>query len=279
MVVVCPFQLVLRDLRKQLLPVNLMSEGFSMSKIMVSLAVIILIAGMGLGYGSGYVIFQPQISQLQSDLSNLQSEVLTLTTNCNDLNATYIGLVADHEILNSAYNGLHIEYNTLNATYSELRTEYDNLEVSYEMLYKTHVTVQASYDLLVRTFDSSLHDKHVPSIAVLQDWLLEDKTDEMEYNYPNFVCTEFAVMLAIHARAEDYDMGVVWIQGYINGTLEAFNHVLNAIVTTEGLVYVEPQSDQVWWYDDHQAMTAGRVYHIWESVYIDVKKVEIILDY
>lgn len=250
-----------------------------MSKIMVSLAIIILIAGTGLGYGSGYVIFQTQISQLQFNLSNLQSEVFTLTTNYNDLNATYTGLVTDNEILNSTYNGLQIEYNTLNATYNESRTEYDNLEVSYEMLYKTHVKVQASYDLLVRTFDSSLHDKHTPSIAVLEDWLLEDKTDEMEYNFPNFVCTEFAVMLAIHARAEDYDMGVVWIQGYINGTREAFNHVLNAIITTEGLVYVEPQGDQVWWYSDHQAMTAGKVYRIWEDVYIDVVKIEVITKY
>jgi hypothetical protein len=252
---------------------------FGMNARLVALILVFLVAGTGLGYGSGYVVFQPRISELQFGVSNLQSEVLTLTTNYNDLNTTYTRLVTEHEILNSTYNVLQTEYNTLNATYNELKTDHEDLEVSYEMLYKTHVQVQANYDLLVRTFDSPIHDRDIPPIADLESWLQEDKTDEMQYDYPNFVCTEFAVMLAIHARAENCDMGVVWIQGYINDTREAFNHVLNAIITTEGLVYVEPQNDQVWWYNDHQAIAAGKVPQIWESIYIDAVKIEIIEEY
>jgi len=131
------------------------------------------------------------------------------------------------------------------------------------------------------TLDAPLTNKIVPSIEDLENWLQEDQTDTENSSDPNFNCTDFAAMLAIHARTQGYDMGIVWIYGYYNNTNKIFYHAINAIVTTEGLVYVEPQMDKVWCYDDHQQMTEGEIYefHIRPNKSIYVEEITIVLKY
>jgi len=46
-----------------------------MEKKLIALVLISLLGGLRGGYGLGYVIYQPQIQNLQNDLNNLNDEL------------------------------------------------------------------------------------------------------------------------------------------------------------------------------------------------------------
>jgi uncharacterized metal-binding protein (TIGR02443 family) len=107
----------------------------------------------------------------------------------------------------------------------------------------------------------------VPSISELANWLTLDRTNEMNYDYPDFVCFDFAKMLANHSRQENWKMAVVCISGYDTATNQSWEHAINAINMTEGLVYIEPQTDEVWWYNNYAEMVSGNVHEFWSYPY------------
>ena len=166
------------------------------------------------------------------DLSNkydsLQSEYATLQGVHNQLNANYEGLEQDYHSLDAKYNDLSIQYNNLNEEYQ---------------------TIFADYDALWNVFNNPLLDKKVPTVEESEQWLSEDKTDEIQYDYPNFICGDFAVMLSQHAKLKNWDMGIVTVYGY-DENYESYGHAFNAIITTEGHRYVEPQDDYFWRFKD-----------------------------
>ncbi len=112
-----------------------------------------------------------------------------------------------------------------------------------------------------------LENKNVPTIGELRAWLKEDSTDMLHYKDPDFICGDFATMLPFHAKIKDWDMGVVAIFGH-NEKGEKIGHVFNAIVCAEGVVYVESQSDTIWWNDNFKEIVRnwydfpdfGRIY-------------------
>lgn len=118
------------------------------------------------------------------------------------------------------------------------------------------------------TYSTGIEVKwEVPSVSQLKNWLTLDKTNEMTYHYPDFVCHDFAEMLANHSRQKNWKMAFVSIEGYDTATLESWNHAINAINTTEGLVYIEPQTDEVWWCNNHAQMVSGNTYNFWSPPY------------
>jgi len=110
------------------------------------------------------------------------------------------------------------------------------------------------------------------TISELRSWLTLDRTNEMDYDYPDFVCFDFAKMLANHSRQKNWKMALVLINGSDIATKQSWYHAINAINTTEGLVYIEPQTDDAWWCDNHEEMVSGNTYRFWdypyESVYV-----------
>jgi hypothetical protein len=52
-------------------------------------------------------------------------------------------------------------------------------------------------------------------------------------------------------------MGMVYLHGHFTDTKKEFNHAFNVIYTSEGLTYVEPQTDEIWWYANHSEIPAG----------------------
>jgi len=185
------------------------------------------------------------------------------------LNQTYNTLLQNYTLLSSAYQkaladyvDLTIAYESLNQTYYALLENYTRLEQEaanytvllneYQELTQRYQSLLANYTLLKDEYDGlyfSLYepllsrDKVTPTISELEQWLSEDKTDELNYTSPDFVCGDYAVMLHMHAKMKHWDMGVVAVLGSLGGS--EFNHAFNAIICQEGLVYVEPQNDQV----------------------------------
>ncbi len=157
-----------------------------------------------------------------------------------------IGLGTALRMSESAYSDLLQRFN-------EISREYEVLSSSHDLLVEKHGKLAERYSLL----DLPLKNKTIPSTSELELWLRIDRTDESEYDDPDFTCLHFSVLLMLHGRAQHYDIGVVAIYGHRNETEEPFSHSVNAIITTEGLVYIEPQLDKVWWLEDHSEITNG----------------------
>jgi len=176
-------------------------------------------------------------SALMQNFTRLMAEYVELTVAYARLNATYMQLlanytvlqqeVADYPALQQRYEALLGEYQALQANYSALKSEY---EAAYFALYEPLLS----------------NETVTPTISELEEWLAEDKTNELQYVEWDFVCGDYAVMLSMHAKMKHWDMGVVAVLGYDSNGKE-FDHAFNAIRCKEGLVYVEPQNDHVFY--------------------------------
>ena len=72
---------------------NQYKEVICMEKSLIGLVLIALIAGLGGGYGLGYLIYQPQVQNLQTDLNNLNDGLQGMEQN---LQTTQI--ILDHRL-------------------------------------------------------------------------------------------------------------------------------------------------------------------------------------
>lgn len=180
------------------------------------------------------------------------------------------------------FSALRAQYESLKSNMTHLQNSYDNTNENYESLKQKYDMLFQNPPSLQTTFARPLEKKQVPSLTQLQTWLSIDQTDKIgQYNDPDFVCTDFAAMLVVHARTKEWQMGLIFVYGNDTSTHKEWNHAFNAIVTTEGLVYVEPQNDGVWWYANHQAIRSGRDYEMeqYDPVTIHVNDIEIVVSY
>jgi len=179
--------------------------------------------------------------------------------------------------------GLAVALRLAESAYSDLLSEFNEISGRYQVLLRSHDELSKRYDDLAQRYswlDTPLKTKEVPSVSELELWLRSDKTDENRYDPDDFSCFHFSVLLMLHGRARDYDLGVVAIHGRSNNTGEPISHSINAVITTEGLVYIEPQLDEVWWLNGHSEITNGTTYRFPmfdDSIY--VTEISILFEY
>ena len=220
---------------------------------------------------------QSEKESLEADYESLLHEHGILQANYTELDIEYSALdetlqslLSDYTTLDEQHQILVIEYNELSESYNILTIDYSMLEIDYGVLSLKYQILFSDYNALVEAFNEPLSYEVMPTTFELQSWLWEDDTDKIWYDDPNFVCGDFAVMLSQHAKLEHWDMGVVGVFGY-DENYESYAHAFNAIVCTEGLVYVEPQTDEVWWYTDHKEISEGIWWETSENGYIYIE--------
>lgn len=193
---------------------------------------------------------------LQEDFTALQKSHWMLEVEHETLQLEHKTLISEHDSLKSEHSTLQSEYNKLSTDYKALESDYNSLEIKYKSLDSKYQKLFSDYQLLNEAFNKPLKYKKTPTVTELQIWLMSDTTNSVRYSDPNFICGDFAVMLAMHAKTKNWDMTVVVVYGYDADTDEDFAHAFNAIRTTEGLVYIEPQTDEVWYYEDYREIYA-----------------------
>lgn len=163
-----------------------------------------------------------------------------------------------HEDLLKRYENIRSSYITLLQNYTLLQQRlqgYFELQSRYEELLSEHQALQASYAKLKEVYEELRfavycplwsNETVKPTISELKKWLAEDDTDKISYSKWDFVCGDYALMLSVKAKMNHWDMGIVMVLGR-DAQGNRFNHVFNAIGCVEGLVYVEPQNDQVFY--------------------------------
>ncbi|NVM26909.1 MAG: hypothetical protein HWN70_13465 [Desulfobacterales bacterium] len=221
--------------------------------------------------------------ELLTSYHDLNRSYEELTSSYDDLEVNYQTFQDRYASLQSEYDDVIDDYARLEAEYSNLEYEYGNIEAdykywknAYEMLNSKYKEVKYDYDVLVAFFDRPLDSKDVPSHLELRSWLLLDQTDRLG-GHAEFDCKDFSTVLSVKARTRYWDMGIIAVAGYDEETEERYGHAFNFIVTTEGLVYVEPQRDEYWWYSDHKEIEAGSTWQLGDT-FIVVEDVKIILE-
>ncbi len=257
-----------------------------MNRKSVSIVLAFIVLGSALGL-TGYFYFDlyERHAKLQSEYNSfvneynlLQSNYSGLESDYKTLNDTYRILFNDYTQLNQTHQTFILEYNELNASYRILTYNYSELKQDYSELSTQYASLFNDYTALSEAFNKPLSYEETPSTEELKQWLATDETDEIRYAKPNFVCGDFAVMLSLHAKLEHWDMGVVAVFGHTKSH-ESFAHAFNAIICGEGLVYVEPQSDEVWWYLNHKEITEGTWQELPDFGRIYVEEYNVILLY
>ncbi|MEM2995316.1 MAG: hypothetical protein QXI91_04795 [Candidatus Bathyarchaeia archaeon] len=195
-----------------------------------------------------------KLQSLNESYTELQSKYQTFLDEFSLLNQTYQALMQNYTRLLTDYVTLSLVYASLNEIYTSLLKNYTklvNVNLNYTELLNQYLSLmqnytqlKSEYNKLFAAFYEPLQDKVIPTVAELTQWLTEDKTNEISYTYPDFVCGDFAVMLHMHAKLKHWDMGVVGVLGNLIDGNE-FNHAFNAIMCREGLRYIEPQNDAV----------------------------------
>ncbi|MEM4576272.1 MAG: hypothetical protein QW701_02275 [Candidatus Nezhaarchaeales archaeon] len=167
----------------------------------------------------------------------------------------YEKLMADYLELTTAYLLLNNSYTALLQRYEEQVKSYLELQGTYELISNKFEALQANFSLLKKAYDDVCFamyrpllssDIITPTISELDDWLRQDTTDLIPYSKWDFICGDYAVMLSMHAKLNRWDMGIVLVIGR-DSQGNTFNHVFNAIKCREGLVYIEPQNDQIFY--------------------------------
>lgn len=87
------------------------------------------------------------------------------------------------------------------------------------------------------------HPKEFGSVDELKAWLAQDDTDSTLYVFGtgclgNYDCDDYAVALAYNA---------LW-DGYSVSMQIAGNHMFNSTIIGNDIYFIEPQSDQVWFW-------------------------------
>ena len=196
-----------------------------------------------------YVDLYGRLTELETDCDTLAQENELLQTSNNELESNL-------QRLNEAYANFTSNYNQLNESYHLLATDYATLKKSLTEMSVDYTPIFNNYSMLLDVFNSPLSYETVPTLDELTQWLTTDKTDEINYSEPDFICGDFATMLSQHAKMNNWDMGVVAVFGRTSDH-EDFAHAINAIICNEGLVYVEPQTDEIWSLRNYREIPEG----------------------
>lgn len=210
-------------------------------------------------------LLQTNIASLREMLQELENQHEDLLKRYEALRGSYAVLQSNYASLTESFERLKSDYTALNETYNTLLQNYTllqqqfqgylKLQNKYEALLSEHQVLKASYEELKKTYEELhfavyrplwLNETVKPTISELKRWLAEDDTDAIPYSRWDFVCGDYALMLSVKAKMKCWDMGIVVVLGRDSQGNE-FNHAFNAIRCIEGLVYVEPQNDQVFY--------------------------------
>jgi hypothetical protein len=186
---------------------------------------------------------QSIINELEAEKDNLENQKLMLESEKGSLKTQVLALELETDELDD-------EVDDLEDKILDLENEVSELEVAviekYNLGYSEGESIgyQNGYDEgyiegieFISKNGFSIIDPNYNQVISFVD---SDKTDQNEYSFPDYVCYDFTADLSNNAFESGYRCGFVYIE---------FHDGAHAIVcfntTDQGLVYVEPQTDEI----------------------------------
>ncbi len=236
---------------------------------MIALTVLMSI---GLVVSSTFAILQSQeIIASNDDINQLEQDLIDLQNQYDDLQGQYDGLQDDYDNLNEDYDSLNETFNDLEGNFTQLLEkyanltdlydalleQYDELDTTYDELVASYNSLFADYETLREAFEDPLESPETPSYSEFKDWLDVDNTDQHEYVDDVWECGDFGAMLMTRAKEMNWRVRCVIMFYSYEGELGYGNilslygsggHVLNLIECEDGIWYIEPQTDEMWYF-------------------------------
>jgi hypothetical protein len=156
-----------------------------------------------------------------------------------------------------------------------LSHQYDALKKDYLNLFDSSNSTNIAFGWI----DEPLGKKIIPTIDELKTGLRNDTTNEFIYDPSDYDCFHYTATLKLHGRANHYDIGIIAIYGVDLASYKTWTHTINAIISLEGLVYIEPQLDELWFLDNYSEISINNTYIFPGFGSIYVEGIKIIFDY
>ena len=160
-----------------------------------------------------------------------------------------LALTNQISLLNTHVNNLESQLNTLESQHENLQVQYNNLLDEYNDLF-------SDFEQLRTAFEKPLTNPIIPTISQVQSWLSQDDTDQNSYVSNVWMCGDYAAMLMTRAKEMNWRIRIVvmfysfegeWGYGSTTNLYGTDGHVFNLIDCTDGIWYIEPQSDGTWY--------------------------------
>jgi len=189
----------------------------------------------------------------------LQDRHTSLESEHDSLNSQYSVLQSEHDTIISEYNSLNQDHDSLKQNYDALQTEYQNLSEQHDILVSDYEAIYTSryeegyddgYTQGVTDGVGRGYNVRDPTYEEALEFVSSDKTDRNPYVEEEYTCVNFAGDFKNNAFIAEYRCGLVYIE---------FTDSAHAIVcfntTDEGLIFVEPQDDEL------VTLTVGQPYY------------------
>jgi peptidoglycan hydrolase CwlO-like protein len=191
-----------------------------------------------------------QISALQTNISDRQSEIGSLNDDKATLEAQVVSLESEITALSSEKASLESQVSTLQTDIATLQTEIESLEgeviESFNSGYDEGETegYERGYD---EGYEQGIEERvgdgwyisRDPTLGEALVFINLDTTDENEYT-EDYVCYDFTADFNSNAFQMGYRCGFVYIE------FDESAHAIACFNTTDsGLIYVEPQTDEI----------------------------------
>ena len=168
----------------------------------------------------------------------------------------------------------------LNNEIDNLQEQYTLLEQDFEALLSDYNNLFSNYEALEIAFEEPLSNPVIPTYFNLLSWLSQDNTDECEYVEGVWSCGDFAAMLMTRAKEMNWRVRIAVISYSLQGEsgygsllhIGNHGHAFNVIECTDGIWYIEPQSDGTWFIIDGitEDRTEFSVYEYYNSLDSDL---------
>lgn len=130
------------------------------SKILAVLVVALLVGG-GLGFGGAYLLYNPQIKELATELDGLESQYESLSDEHENLTGRFNTLYEQHETISKEYEELSEQYDILSdelettiVNHNMLETQYEELETNYGVFQTSYQSMWEKYDELIKDYNN-----------------------------------------------------------------------------------------------------------------------------
>ncbi len=210
--------------------------------------------------------FESQISALENQTTALGNEKTALETQVSDLETDNAGLQTQVSSLQSEKTSLSTQVDSLESQVSSLQNQVSTLQVEAAQSYSTGYADGGSdgydegydvgYSQGVNDTTATGYYLRDPTYAEALAFVASDRTDLNPYT-PSYVCYDFTADVNANAEAQGFRCGFV----YIEFTTSA--HAIACFNTTDnGLIYVEPQNDEIVSVAVGQMYLGYRILHI-----------------
>jgi hypothetical protein len=168
----------------------------------------------------------------------------------------YIQIQTQNQLINRLNEDKTLQISNLENELAQIREDLSNLQSYWETVFSD----ETQYEY--------------PTTNQLKNWLIIDTTNQQTLSQ-EYTATQQAIQLSLMAKTQNWKLGVETIYGNFTDTAL---YTYNLVAIEPGIiVYINPQTDRVWWTAYYEEITSNSKWII-EDYSVFVTKVEAIIN-